>query len=296
MSDLKVLYAFDGSDISKSGIEFVSSLSANNKLVVKVLTVAEPCPNAIAELFNSDLEKENRELAIKTAQETLDKALKLLDIQNVVVESENIVGKAAEVIVEQAQSWQADLIIMGRRGIGPIQSRLMGSVSRNVYLNAPCPLLIVNTPPKKPLTIVTGSDGSDGALGVLKFLCKLKLSKDTTFHIQTVREENAYFQRGSSVFKDKMDEILKEYYGNAARISKETLEQVYSSDHIHGHIHSGTEPASKFLVESAEDCEADLLVIGSRGLGAVSRFFTGSVSHTALETTTRNLLIVPRHS
>ena len=50
---------------------------------------------------------------------------------------------AAEAILEAAIGEQADLIVMGTRGLGAIGSLFLGSQSQKVLAEAPCPVLLV---------------------------------------------------------------------------------------------------------------------------------------------------------
>jgi nucleotide-binding universal stress UspA family protein len=53
------------------------------------------------------------------------------------------VGHAAEVIVEHAKEEAADLIVMGRRGLGSASGLLIGSVSHKVCHLCQCPCMTV---------------------------------------------------------------------------------------------------------------------------------------------------------
>lgn len=53
------------------------------------------------------------------------------------------VGHAAEVIVEHAKEEAADLIVMGRRGLGSASGLLIGSVSHKVCHLSQCPCMTV---------------------------------------------------------------------------------------------------------------------------------------------------------
>jgi nucleotide-binding universal stress UspA family protein len=60
------------------------------------------------------------------------------------IETSIEVGNPADKIVAYAKSNNADLIVMGRRGLGQIKSLLLGSTSHTVTLNAECNCLTVN--------------------------------------------------------------------------------------------------------------------------------------------------------
>lgn len=54
-------------------------------------------------------------------------------------------GKPGQVIKKMAQTWQADLIVMGRRGRTGLSELVLGSVSSYVMHHAPCSVLIVHS-------------------------------------------------------------------------------------------------------------------------------------------------------
>lgn len=58
-------------------------------------------------------------------------------------ESNYVIGNPGEEICNLAQSWQADVIVMGRRGLLGFSEMLFGSVSNYVFHHAPCAVLIV---------------------------------------------------------------------------------------------------------------------------------------------------------
>ena len=59
------------------------------------------------------------------------------------VEIETEEGPIARSIVARAKSFQADLIIIGSRGMGDVEGLLRGGVSQRVETMAKCPVLIV---------------------------------------------------------------------------------------------------------------------------------------------------------
>ncbi len=64
-------------------------------------------------------------------------------------------GTAGRVICEVARTWQADLIVVGRRGLSGVSELLVGSVSNYVLHHAPCSVLTVQ---RETLTPATPAD------------------------------------------------------------------------------------------------------------------------------------------
>ncbi|MEM1367544.1 MAG: universal stress protein [Cyanobacteria bacterium P01_H01_bin.15] len=63
--------------------------------------------------------------------------------QGVTVTFEQIDGDAGQLICKRAESWSADLIMVGRHGHHGLSEWLLGSISNYVLHHAPCPLLVV---------------------------------------------------------------------------------------------------------------------------------------------------------
>lgn len=62
---------------------------------------------------------------------------------SVSVEWKQLIGSPGKNICRQAQEWNADLIVIGRRGHSGIREMLLGSVSNYVMHHAHCCLLVV---------------------------------------------------------------------------------------------------------------------------------------------------------
>jgi len=75
----------------------------------------------------------------------LDDAEKRLGLKGVagVVHKEIAVGDPADMILDEAKVRDADLIVVGSRGLNAAQRFLLGSVSPKVVSHAHCPVLIV---------------------------------------------------------------------------------------------------------------------------------------------------------
>ena len=63
------------------------------------------------------------------------------------VEYSHRFGEPGKTICEMAQEWEADTIVIGRRGIGALGELFMGSVSNYVLHHAPCSVVVINNSP-----------------------------------------------------------------------------------------------------------------------------------------------------
>jgi nucleotide-binding universal stress UspA family protein len=79
------------------------------------------------------------------AQDAIDTAAAILSEAgcNLAVSTEILMGSPKRVIVEEAEKWRADLIVVGSHGYRTWERMLLGSVSHLVALHAECSVEIV---------------------------------------------------------------------------------------------------------------------------------------------------------
>ena len=151
---MKILLAVDGSVYSDSAVKELAKRPWPTQSEVKVITAAEmPVPVgmepwAVSPDYFEELDKSVR----KAAQTVLDSALvklKTIEDKSLKISSEIIQGPPRQVIIDEAESWGADLIVMGSRGLGVWNRLLLGSVSSAVVHHAKCSVEIVRKPQTK---------------------------------------------------------------------------------------------------------------------------------------------------
>ncbi len=144
---MKILLATDGSEFSDAAIEKCISLFCNLQgVVMKVVSIYEEAPVLASEPFAVSPEYLSgmTEAAKAQANSIAEKAATAIKEKcgDTGVTSEVLGGKPAARIVEEAEKWNADLIIVGSHGRG-FWGRLLGSVSNGVVNHAPCSVLVV---------------------------------------------------------------------------------------------------------------------------------------------------------
>jgi len=147
---MKILLAVDGSKFSQAAVEEVIRRPWPPGTEVRVLSVVHPFPyipmldpGFVGPAAHFDSLKQERERASRdvdqAAKEIRDRAPEL----KLAVES--LEGSPKKMIVEEAERWGADLIIVGSHGYGPAKRFLVGSVAQAVFLHAPCSVEVVRS-------------------------------------------------------------------------------------------------------------------------------------------------------
>lgn len=77
------------------------------------------------------------------ATSMLNSVVEKLDREGLQTEQKVMVGDVNAKIIETATEGHYDLIVMGHRGLNPIQRFFLGSVAKRVLEHAPCSVLIV---------------------------------------------------------------------------------------------------------------------------------------------------------
>lgn len=153
---MKILAATDGSDYSNAAIDKCAEiLKFSGPSSIRVISIVEPLapvgvePFGVSTNYYAEAEKEaekNAEDVVGSARERLEKKLEGNDVK---VETEVFFSRSTKgAIVEDAENWGADLIVVGSHGYGFVKRMLIGSVSDAVVKYAPCSVLVVRSQPK----------------------------------------------------------------------------------------------------------------------------------------------------
>ena len=151
---MKILLAVDGSIYSDAAAQELAKRPWPPQSEVKVITAVEiPIPMGLEPWAVPPDYFENLDRTLRqAAQAKLDSALlklKTITDKTLKISTEIIQGSPAQVIVDEAESWGADLIIVGSRGLGIWNRLLLGSVSNAVVHHAKCSVEVIRMPQAK---------------------------------------------------------------------------------------------------------------------------------------------------
>jgi nucleotide-binding universal stress UspA family protein len=195
---------------------------------------------------------------------------------DVKVEPRVVEGPAAAVLSHVANEPDVDLVVVGTRGHGGVAGLLLGSVSHSLSHRCPKPLVIVPEAGSGVARrrIVVGIDGSSDAETALRWAASEARSRAATLQVVlAVPEGHSSLAAGQEL----VDAAVA-----ALGVTGVTIEATA----VEGR------PA-EVLIDAAGT--ADLLVVGTRGLGRAREVIQGSVSHACAHRSPVPVAIIPHH-
>lgn len=177
-----------------------------------------------------------------------------------------VAGYPPDVLAKAAEDPDVAMLAIGARGHGKIEELFLGSVSHSLTHRCHKPLVIIpHDWTSGDGRIVVGFDGTKGSTPALRWAAEFARQRDRRVQAVIVYQALGGDQKG----KDGALTVLSEAL---ARI--DTAGVSVTAEAVEGH------PA-EVLLERAVG--ADLLVVGTRGLGRLREVVTGSVTHACAE-------------
>jgi nucleotide-binding universal stress UspA family protein len=203
------------------------------------------------------------------------------------VSSELVTGEAAAALLRSSRT--AELIVIGDRGLGGFTGLLIGSVAVQLAAHAACPVLVVRgaVDPAAPVLLgVDGSPANDPAVGFAFDEASLRGVPLVAMHAWTHPASG------------EPDDVLPLFYdpddvaGVEARVLSEALagwRDKYPDVVVRPELRRASPRRS--LIDSTH--RAQLLVVGTRGLGGFTGLLLGSVSQAVLHHAACPVAVVP---
>jgi nucleotide-binding universal stress UspA family protein len=289
---MRILLAIDGSPTADRAVELVRSSVWARPTAVRVVTVDE----SISDLMNAPWLGEPLVDHGPTWSHTrllhgiAARAVEQISSADLPVEGKVLQGRAADEIVGEALAFGADLIVIGSRGLGTIRTMLLGSVSAEVVDRAPCPVLVARH--DRVNGMVIGLDGSPCSERALDFVAEHALFPGAEAIVASAVPQTAAFP------------TLAPLTGAAIELPADPrLRQAHQEIVLAGvaRLRGPIRPVSEAIVEGdpaaelidvATTHDADLIVVGTRGLTGVRRWFLGSTARNVLLHAACSVLVV----
>jgi nucleotide-binding universal stress UspA family protein len=245
-----------------------------------ILTEASPAVwDALQQVAQTEARRAERQLRRQWA-----------DAEVVVTDSPPVSG-----ILSRARKLRAGAIVLGSRGLGAVGRFLLGSVSRAVVRDATCPVLVVRGSARAPRRFLLGVDGSPHARRAAALLGTLTVPRGGEVRllgvVEPVRLPSTALlpARMRAALTSEASDLEKERV-TAARRHIEAVRQrlARAGWRVRTEVRTGR-PLEELLDASRN---ANVLVVGARGVGGVERLLLGSVAEGVISRAQVPVLVV----
>jgi nucleotide-binding universal stress UspA family protein/uncharacterized protein YjbI with pentapeptide repeats len=284
----KILWGSDGSKESEEALGLAVFLAKIFSSQVIGIYVSE---THITSVFSRIRPAINE--AIKEAKRKREEKFSLLkselSAEKVDFEGEVLRGEPSKVILELARDTEADLIVMGTRGHGPLYAMVMGVTTTEVLRNSTLPVLAVKKRKSARGTLIENilipldiSENSGSYLSEALGLAAKLNAKATVINVVSF---GAY---GYTVPRDVRDESLS-YASNELQelVDKITsahghLDKTFNKIEINTHVFYGSSPGLS-IADYANKNNIDLIVMHTHGIKGIGEFLLGSVTELVIQ-------------
>jgi len=289
---VRILFATDGSPGAAAALDLITTLSL--RPADEVTVVMYPAYFLAARPDGTGLVGRLMEGRRRAAQATVDATVQRLAghgarVNGVVAQGLEAVDGILRVVTERSP----DLLVMGSRGLGPVSSVVVGSTARTLALQSPVPVLIVREGRSAPKRVLAAVDGSDASRAALAAFAQLPLPGEAAVELLHVLPVHDW--SGLPVRDEELAE-LREAQEQAESDAADTLLEA-SAQALRKGVTVRTAKERGAVADTirahADAMDADLIVLGSRGVSGPRLPFWGSTAERVIVTADCSVLLAP---
>jgi nucleotide-binding universal stress UspA family protein len=290
---VRVVLATDGSPDAQAATRYLSIFPLPESAAVLVVSVVDVPRSALDGVPVRGFREPAREEASRIAEQARAELAGRWPTTAVAT----VEGDPREAIVRVAEEWQADLVVLGARGLGAVERVVLGSVSLGVTHHADCPVLVVKGRPKSLNTVLVAVDGSPDASHAARFLGALPLAPGTRIRLFGVVEPAHVPGSAPEYVQAALQDAVHDLAAERRQVLESVLAELAAELRanavvVERQIASGR--AADRIIAAAAARGTDLIVVGARGLGPLRRVLLGSVSDRVLRAADCPVLVVKR--
>lgn len=294
---MRILIAYDGSHAADEAVALARSVAWPPDSTIRVVAVAEPPVVVLAAPWapgSTTIAPEIDDQMVAYLDDRVADAVRRLTGAAGHVEGVVLRGRPATAIVDEARQLGADLVVAGSRGHGAIAELVLGSVTAEVVDQAPCPVLVARRPTLS--RVVFATDGSEPSAAAEKILGEWSIFAGLPVRVVSVANVVEPWHTGiaPTMYRQVVDAYTKDLEESRAQHRK-IAEEVAGRMAATGRTAEPkllTGDAATAIIAAADEFEADLVVIGSRGQTGLARMVLGSVARNVLHASRVSVLVV----
>jgi nucleotide-binding universal stress UspA family protein len=254
----RILVGVDGSTESREAARQAAAIAEGELTLLAAYDIAPAIVGGtgfyVPDYSDIDIQREAAKEALERARDAIAESLPAGKI---------VRGRPADALIAAVERDQDTLLVLGSHGLGRLAGFVMGSTATEAIHKAPCSVLITRRQRRGgafPNKIVVGVDGSP---------------------------ESAAAYAAARQLAERFDADLWPVVAHGGKnVDRRLLDQIVG----HRREELQDEPVGALLAAAAD---ADLLVVGSRGLGGFTGLLLGSVSRQCVSHASCPVVVVP---
>ncbi|MFF5213106.1 universal stress protein [Streptosporangium sp. NPDC000396] len=278
-----IVVGVDGSRAGLAAVGWAMREADMRGVKVRIVYVVPTCPYEMSEDTPHAYGRWMRERVTPVLADALRRAHS--QTPRVEVESDLLQGDPRLGLIRASKD--AELLVVGDRGLGGFQELLLGSVALGVSGQATCPVAVIREALAQPRDeVVVGVDGSSGGGAAIEFAFIEADLRGAELHAV-----HAWSEPAARLIPETVPATIDQAGAERLLLAEAVAGQGerYPDVKLVEHIERG-HPVEVLKKASTG---ADLLVVGSRGRGDVAGLLLGSVSHSLLHHVTCPLVVIP---
>ena len=194
-------------------------------------------------------------------------------------------------LVRRAEQWQADLLVVGSHGRAGLSRLLVSGVADRVVRHATCPVLVARE--REPGVVLVATDLSDPSLPAIEAGAREAARRERPLVVMHATEtlswrtEPAMALLGANPVTETPD-IAHE----RATLARQIIAGALARFGATGEVRIVEGDALTEILKLVDTLPAELLVVGTRGRGSISRVMLGSVAADLVQTAPCSVLAV----
>ncbi|WP_222913327.1 universal stress protein [Natrinema sp. SYSU A 869] len=267
-----ILLPFDGSDGVAEALHHAAEIAHWADATIHVLFVADTTRDSV-----TVVETQVVDALVQEGESVVEEAEKTLDTLGVNYDSDVVQGNPAPTVVEYAERYDYDLIVMPTHGREGVSRYLIGSVTEKVIRLSSVPVLTARMQPDEQLVfpyenILLPTDGSASAVHAAEHGLSLAAALDATVHVLSVVDD-------TSLGLDVRSTILG---GESEQAGADAVDDLVSEAETRGvsntvrHVEHGS--PIEVILDTIESNDIHAVVMGTTGRRGSDRILLGSVA------------------
>lgn len=285
-----ILLPVDGSEHASKIVTHAAELAQRTGATIDVVYVADTTKDSVTVVDGNVIDALER-----VGESVVSDVAETLEAQRVEFGSDIVQGSPAPAIVDYAEKYDHDLLVMPTHGRTGISRYLLGSVTEKVVRLSDIPVLTARMESDERLTfpyenILIPTDGSPVSNAAAKHGLALAAALDATVHVLSVVDDTSMGPDLRSV----LSEAELEKPAVSAVEDVETAARGYDLADVKTSVEHGS-PA-EVITEHIESSDIHAVVIGTSGRRGVDRILLGSVAEKTVRSSSAPVITVARES